>query len=232
MPSIRVEMNYYTYAYLRDDKTPYYIGKGSRYRATAKRSVGVNPPKDKTKIIFLKQNLTEEEAFRHEKYMIAVFGRKDLKTGILHNKTNGGEGCSGIIPWNIGKFHSDETKNKIKQKRKNQIISPETKKKMGNSRRGKTHTEETKNKMSLIMIGKNKGKKRTDEMKRKISERQLNKPSKYKYQITYPNGNKEIIDNLPKFCRMNKDFKLDNSALLKVAKGIHKHHKGFKVVII
>jgi hypothetical protein len=86
-------MNYYTYAYLREDRTPYYIGKGKRGRiyCTRKR---VKPPKDKSRIIFLKQNLTEEEAFKHEKYMIAVFGRKDLGTGILHNMTAGGEGTS------------------------------------------------------------------------------------------------------------------------------------------
>jgi hypothetical protein len=60
-----------------------------------KRSKRNKPPKDKSRIIFLKQNLTEEEAFRHEIYMIAVFGRKDLGTGILHNRTDGGDGSSG-----------------------------------------------------------------------------------------------------------------------------------------
>ena len=84
---------FYTYAYLREDKTPYYIGKGQGNRAYNKNR-RVRPPRDKSRIIFLKKNILEEEAFKHEIYMIAVFGRKDLGTGILHNRTNGGEGTS------------------------------------------------------------------------------------------------------------------------------------------
>ena len=92
-------MEYYTYAYLREDRTPYYIGKGKGRRLYKKRSKGVNAPKDKSRILILKQNLTEEESFRHEVYMIAVFGRKDLGTGILHNRTNG-----GMMEWGIRNF--------------------------------------------------------------------------------------------------------------------------------
>jgi len=87
---------YYTYAYLRKDRTPYYIGKGTGKRAY-KKHTNVSRPKERSRIIFLKKNLTEEEAFKHEIYMIAVFGRKDLGTGILHNRTNGGEGSSGGV---------------------------------------------------------------------------------------------------------------------------------------
>jgi hypothetical protein len=99
---------FYTYAYLREDKTPYYIGKGTgdRIYSTNRRN---NPPKDKSRIIFLKQNLTEQEAFRHEIYMIAVFGRKDLGTGILHNLTDGGDGASGYV-------FSEETRKKNERK--------------------------------------------------------------------------------------------------------------------
>jgi len=99
---------FYTNAYLREDRAPYYIGKGSRNRIYSKYGSEIKPPKDKSRIIFLKQNLTEEEAFKHEIYMIAVFGRKDLGTGILHNKTNGGDGSSGAI-------RSDETKRKMSE---------------------------------------------------------------------------------------------------------------------
>jgi hypothetical protein len=84
--------DFYTYAYLRTDGTPFYIGKGRRGRAFDGRRHRIKmPPVER--ILFLKKNLTEEEAFRHEIYMIAVLGRKDLGTGILRNLTNGGEGC-------------------------------------------------------------------------------------------------------------------------------------------
>jgi hypothetical protein len=92
MTSLR---KYYTYAFLREDGTPYYIGKGLKKRVYVYRSKGARRPTDKNRILILKSNLTEEEAFKHEIYMIAIFGRKDLGTGILHNRTNGGEGCSG-----------------------------------------------------------------------------------------------------------------------------------------
>ena len=91
--------DFYTYAYLRTDRTPYYIGKGKDDRCFIKgKKESINLPKDKSKIIFLKQNLTEQEAFKHERYMIDVFGRKDLGTGILRNRTDGGDGVSGYIP--------------------------------------------------------------------------------------------------------------------------------------
>ena len=112
-------MHYYTYAYLREDRTPYYIGKGKGDRIYSK-SRRIKPPKDKSRIIYLKQNLTEEEAFRHEIYMIDVFGRKDLGTGILQNLTNGGDGSSGWVP-------SEETRKKMSGR----IPSEETRAKIG-----------------------------------------------------------------------------------------------------
>jgi hypothetical protein len=83
--------NYYTYAYLREDKTPYYIGKGKGSRLFYKYGKNCRPPKNRSKIIKLKQNLTEEEAFKHEIYMIAVFGKKCDGTGILMNIADGGD---------------------------------------------------------------------------------------------------------------------------------------------
>jgi hypothetical protein len=81
---------YYTYAYLQNDGFPYYIGKGKGCRLYDHRGKNFNPPKDRSRIIKLKQNLTEEEAFKHEIYMIAIFGKKCDGTGILMNIADGG----------------------------------------------------------------------------------------------------------------------------------------------
>jgi hypothetical protein len=148
---VKNPQRFYTYAYLREDRTPYYIGKGKERRiySTNRR---FKPPKDKSRIIFLKQNLTEEEAFKHEKYMIAVLGRKDLGTGILHNKTDGGEGSSGAVK-------SNDTKEKLSKARKGKINKP--------------HSEETKRKISEALKGKNNpnyNKPLSDETKRKMKE--------------------------------------------------------------
>ena len=194
MQSNRIEMHYYTYAYLREDKTPYYIGKGKGNREYKRSRNDIRPPKDKSRVIYLKQNLTEEEAFKHEIYMIAVFGRKDLGTGILRNRTDGGEGVSGRILSQesrrkiseankgntncLGKTHSEESRKKMSESQKGntkmlgKTHSEETKRKMSDSSKGntnflgKTHSEETKRKMSEIK------KNPSEETRRKLSEAQ------------------------------------------------------------
>jgi len=166
---------YYTYAYLREDKTPYYIGKGKGKRIYS-TTRALKLPKDKSRIILLKQNLTEEEAFRHEIYMIALFGRKDLGTGILRNLTDGGEGASGRIL-------TEETKKKIGEANKGKTLSEENKRKISGINHylyGKTHSEETRKKVSEALQGEKNhfyGKTHSEETIRKISEAKKN-PSK------------------------------------------------------
>ena len=154
------ERRFYTYAYLRKDGTPYYIGKGQGDRAFRKENrTAKTPPKER--ILFLKTSLTEDEAFKHEIYMIALFGRKDLGTGILWNFTDGGEGGTG-------KKLSVDTKKKIssafkgikltKTHRQNiskakKAMTDETKEKIRQSHIGLKPTEETREKQRNAKLG-------------------------------------------------------------------------------
>jgi hypothetical protein len=219
-------MEYYTYAYLRENRTPYYIGKGKRNRVYHKGERCIKPPKDKSRIIFLKQNLTEEEAFKHEIYMIAVFGRKDLGTGILHNKTNGGEGISGYV-------FSDEIKAHWSQIRKGKIASEETKIKMSEVQKGnkngfynKNHSQESRSKMSTLKMGDknhNYGKPKTEEIKKKMSI----SSQKFHFTIIKDCGKVYETNNLTSFC---KEHSLHRSCLQKTYTGKPKYHKGFKII--
>lgn len=161
---------YYVYAYIRGEDsltakagTPYYIGKGKKTRAYRHGDKESTPaPKDKQCIVFLETNLTNTGAFALERRMIKWYGRVDTGTGILRNRTAGGEGGSGVVA-------SQETKDKIsaaligkkkvpmKQSTKD-ILSAINAGKPG-ANKDRIFSEEIRKNMSAGQIGKKSGKK-------------------------------------------------------------------------
>lgn len=115
---------YYVYAYLREDNSPYYIGKGKGYRAFTNHGK-IPVPKNLTRIVFLEKNLTELGALALERRYIRWYGRKDNGSGILRNLTDGGEGVSGKIAYNRGIPHTNEHKQLLSQLAKGRKQTPE-----------------------------------------------------------------------------------------------------------
>jgi len=199
---------FYTYAYLRKDRTPYYIGKGTRYRLFEGNGKPCPVP-SKDRILILKNNLTEDEAFKHETYMINVFGRK-IDGGILLNKTFGGEGASGRIV-------SEEVRGKIRLSLLGMKQSLDTRRKKSISLMGKNKnplTEEQKLKISNTLKGRKLSKERVDKRTQSVC--------KNTYVIISPDGIEYNTNNLKEFQRQN-----NLKHLYDVVSGKRKQDKGW-----
>lgn len=138
---------YYVYAYLRKDGTPYYIGKGKKYRAWSKNH-NVSVPRDRTKIVMLETNLTNIGACALERRYIKWYGRKDLGNGVLYNRTAGGEGVAGVKL-------SDQRKKQISDFWSNKPKPWASRPGELNTFYGKHHTSKTKERQSAIKQGDN-----------------------------------------------------------------------------
>ena len=184
---------FYVYAhYKKTDNSLFYIGVAKsekRFTSTYSRNALwkniVNKNGFYYKIIF--EFDCFDKCFEKEKELIKKYGRIDLKTGILCNMTDGGEGClnlsntskNKISKANKGKKRSDLVKENIRKRMIGTKLSSDTIKKMSESHKkvdksylfNRIFSEEHKNNISKSKKGKSVGvgKKLTQEHKKAIS---------------------------------------------------------------
>ncbi len=188
---------YYTYAYLREDRTPYYIGKGSGKRAYLQLNHKVKtPPKDR--ILILKDNMSNDDANKHERYMIFILGRKDLGTGILRNLTEGGEGVPGLKQTEeskkkMRKPKSEEHRKKVRDAIKAKWDNGEYDRELYRTRElGKKQSEETIRK-------KIEGMKRYYQNNKKVVSEEVRKKMVASWKEKYDRGEINLPPTSPNF---------------------------------
>ena len=130
------EQQFYVYLYLRTDDTPYYVGKGSGNRWSENYGRPCQRPKDKCRIL-IKECLSESEAYEMEMHLISLYGRKDLGTGILHNRCEGGNGWKAGVRWTEARraaYKANPKKNWVTRSRE---FSDEHRKHLSEAQKGK-----------------------------------------------------------------------------------------------
>jgi hypothetical protein len=180
---------YYVYLYLREDRTPYYVGKGSGKRINQKHRFSDGkflplPPVDRRAII--KYFDDEEECFLFEEWLIEFYGRK-LDGGILNNQCKGGGGYTRGRNFDRAKYNE---KNKEKIAARQKRYREKNKEKI--AARQKRYRE--KNKESLRQKQKENYQKRKEDRGNywydNISKEEYNKKTRERYYRRKADGYK------------------------------------------
>jgi hypothetical protein len=191
------DVSAYVYRHIRLDKNEvFYIGIGIGYyfqRADqkTKRSKFWHYIADKTEWYseIMVQGLTREQAELKEIEFIALYGRKK-DGGTLCNITFGGDGSFGLRGENSPNFGKKHTPERVANMRKAVIasITPETKRKQREAALKRPPcNEETRKKLATF-----KGKKHTEESKRKMSDT-------IRAKLEQKKRNNNMLEQLPLF---------------------------------
>lgn len=140
------ENKFYVYAYLRMKDSPigfagspYYIGKGTGYRAFTTGRL-VSKPKDENFIDIICNDMSEADAYQLEMLLINYYGRL-VDGGCLRNSTDGGPYWSGVWRGRKRKPKSEEHRKNHSKAMKGKMAG------VNNPFYGKTHSQETLDKI-------------------------------------------------------------------------------------
>jgi hypothetical protein len=147
---------FYTYLWLREDGTPYYVGKGSGDRAYNQNGHRMRKPLDDSRIM-VHEFESEDDAFFAEMFLISFYGRSDNGTGCLSNLTDGGENPPS---WK-GRKRSEENIRKSAEARTGLKRTEEQKRRISEAHKGqvswmkgKHHSEISNQKNREAHLGK------------------------------------------------------------------------------
>lgn len=159
-----MEFRFYIYRHIRKDiNEPFYIGIGTKpkkytthaeeykraFKSCDRKQIWKNiVSKTDFKVDIISESNDYEEIKAMEKYFISLYGRKNNRTGILSNLTDGGEGTHGRI-WKPTKEHIE----KVIESNKRRKLTPEHLMALNNGRRNKPTSEESRKRYSLSKIG-------------------------------------------------------------------------------
>jgi group I intron endonuclease len=234
---------YYTYIYLDPrkpgkhtygeytfDYEPFYVGKGCGNRLNEHLTKELNYTYNTFKsskirkilnegetplILKVKENMLENEAYSHEMFLIQVIGR-NMDGGPLTNISVGGEGPPKFYDLPL------EKQEEIREKFRNKTYSKETIKKRTKKNKGKKRTEEFKKNLSESRKGIGNpmyGKKLSMETKNKMSKSSMNKNSKKVYQFTKDG---EFIKEYPSCHEVQRQLGFMYGSIARVCRGERK----------
>jgi hypothetical protein len=168
----------YVYVLSRPDGGPFYVGVGTDRRVflheTAKAVSAGNAKAAVIREILGGGRLPSysiagwfdnwELAAAEERRLIALYGRADLGAGVLANRTNGGQGVSGI-KWHESPNRADAIR-RAAEKNRGRKHTEEHKAKIGAAHKGRPRSAETLAKMSAAL----KGRPLSEEHRQKLSD--------------------------------------------------------------
>lgn len=169
---------HYVYLLCRPNGEPFYVGVGSGKRIFNHERVAPSR-RQEAKYDIINEIIEVGEVVKYsivgffddwyeaaveERRLIAFYGRVDIGTGILANRTNGGQGIAGI-KWHLSEARKDGQRRAV-EKRRGWRHSEESKAKIGAAHKGRKCSADNIEKTNSA----NRGKKRSDEQRARMSE--------------------------------------------------------------